>query len=82
MFVSGDSLITKKAIFNCKKNLDNILKSNYELEILNVFENPKLAFEENILVVPILIRKIPLPELRIIGDMSNLELFKSDLLLT
>ena len=81
LFVSGDSLITKKAIFNCKKNLDIILKSKYELIIINVFENPKLAVEENIIALPILIRKIPIPEVRIIGDMSNLELFKSDLLL-
>jgi circadian clock protein KaiB len=81
LFVSGESLISKKAIFNCKKNLDIILKSKYELEIINVFENPKLAVEENIIALPILIRKIPIPEVRIIGDMSNLELFKSDLLL-
>jgi circadian clock protein KaiB len=82
LFVSGDSLITKKAIFNCKKNLDIILKSKYDLEIINVFENPNLVIQENIIALPILIRKNPLPEVRIIGDMFNLELFKSDLLLT
>ena len=81
LFVSGDSLMTKKAIFNCNKNLDIIFKSNYEIEIINAFENPKLAIEENIIALPILIRKNPLPEVSIIGDMSNLELFKSDLLL-
>ena len=82
LFVSGNQLMAKKAIFNCKINLDIIFKSNYEIEIINVFENPKLAFEENVVIVPILIRKNPLPEVSIIGDMSNLELFKSDLLLT
>lgn len=82
LFVSGDSLITKKAIFNCKKNLDIILKSKYEFEIINAFDSPQLAIEENIIALPILIRKTPLPEVSIIGDMSNLKLFKSDLLMT
>jgi circadian clock protein KaiB len=81
LFISGDGLISKKAIFNCKKSLDFFLQSNYEINIIDVFENPKLAIEENIIALPILIRKNPLPELRIIGDMSNLELFKTELLL-
>ena len=82
LFISGDDLISKKAIFNCKKSLDIFFKSDYEMKIIDLFESPKLAFDENIIALPILIRKNPLPELRIIGDMSDLELFKSDLLLT
>lgn len=81
LFISGDGLMSKKAVLNCKKSLDIFLQSNYEINIIDVFENPKLAIEENIIALPILIRKNPLPELRIIGDMSNLELFKTELLL-
>ena len=51
------------------------------MEIIDVLQNPKLAIDENIIVLPVLIRRNPLPELTIVGDMSNLELFKSDLLM-
>ena len=71
--------MTNKAIYNCKKNLEIIFKSNYEIKIINVLEKPKLANEENVIALPVLIRKNPLTEVRILGDMPDLELFKSDL---
>ena len=81
LFVSGDGLLAKKAIFNCKKYLDLFLQSNYDMEIIDVLQSPKLTIDENIIVLPVLIRRNPLPEISIVGDMSNLELFKSDLLM-
>jgi len=82
LFVSGEGLLAKKAIFNCKKYLDLFLQTNYDMEIIDVLKYPKLAIEENIIVLPVLIRRNPLPEVTIIGDLSNLKKFKSDLLLT
>jgi circadian clock protein KaiB len=81
LFVSGEGLLAKKAIINCKKYLDLFLQSNYDMEIIDVLQSPKLTIDENIIVLPVLIRRNPLPEISIVGDMSNLELFKSDLLM-
>lgn len=52
----------------CKNNLDD-----YELQIIDVYENPNIAKEEQIIAIPTLIKVLPPPERRIIGDMANTE---------
>ena len=46
---------------------------NYELEIIDVHQQPSVAKKENIIALPLLIKKHPLPEKRLIGDMSDME---------
>ena len=70
LFISGDSILSNRAINNCKSLFEKYLFNRYKLEIIDVIKNPDITFEENIIILPLLIRKFPKPELRIIGDMS------------
>lgn len=71
LFVSGKSSNSAKAIVNIKAICENNLKGKCELEIIDIYENPALAYEEKIIAIPVLIKKFPLPEERIIGDLSD-----------
>jgi circadian clock protein KaiB len=61
------------AITNLKKICEEYLEGKYELEVIDLYQNPLLAREEQIIAAPTLIKKLPLPFRRIIGDMSNEE---------
>lgn len=71
LYITGDSLKSQRAIANlfriCREELDD----EYRVEIIDVLEQPYLAEEEKILVTPTLIKQLPPPLQRIIGDMSN-----------
>jgi len=73
LYVSRKSLLDIKTIYNCKAILTHQIKSKYILEIIDIHEFPELAIKANIIVTPILIRKSPLPETRIIGDLSDMK---------
>jgi len=73
LYVSGQTLNSIKAIHNLKKILSGELKDMYELEVINVLENPQLAEDEKIMATPTLSRSLPLPIKRIIGDLSDKE---------
>jgi circadian clock protein KaiB len=65
LFVTGASPNSTRAIAN--------LKDNYELEIIDVYQQPTIAETEQIIALPLLIKKSPSPERRLIGDMSDTE---------
>lgn len=71
LFVSGVSQNSLRAIKNIKQICELHLKGNYELEIIDIYQQPELATSEQIIVIPVLIIKHPQPERRIIGDLSN-----------
>jgi len=73
LYVTGQTINSIKAIHNLKKILTGELKEMYELQIINVLENPQLAEDEKIMATPTLSREIPLPIKRIIGDLSDKE---------
>jgi circadian clock protein KaiB len=62
-----------EALSNLKKICEEYLEGKYELEVVDLYQNPSLAKEEQIIAAPTLIKKLPLPFRRIIGDMSNEE---------
>ncbi|MCG8053933.1 MAG: circadian clock protein KaiB [Candidatus Thiodiazotropha endolucinida] len=70
----GDTPVTQRAIDNlnalCK---EPEVAAVYEFEVINLIENPKLAEQERILATPVLIKKLPEPMRRIIGDLSDRE---------
>jgi circadian clock protein KaiB len=70
-----------RAIANIKNICENHLKGRYQLEVIDIYEKPKLAKEEQIIASPTLIKKLPLPLRRFIGDLSDTEqiLFGLDL---
>jgi circadian clock protein KaiB len=73
LFVTGMTPRSARAIANVKKVCDKYLRAQYELEVIDLYQNPQLAQSEQIIAAPTLIRKLPLPLRRIIGDLSNTE---------
>jgi len=71
LFVTGASSISRRAINNLQQLLDLHLKDRYELEIIDIHQQPLMVKEENVFAVPLLIKKFPIPERRLIGDMSD-----------
>lgn len=71
LFVAGASTISIRAIGNLQAILDEHLKDRYELEIVDIHQQPLLVKEENIFAVPLLIKKLPAPVKRLVGDMSD-----------
>lgn len=73
LYVAGQSPKSVNAIANLKKICEENLKGRYELEVIDLYQQPQLAQGEQIIALPTLIRKLPPPLRRIIGDMSNTE---------
>ncbi|MEO6611280.1 MAG: circadian clock KaiB family protein [Chitinophagaceae bacterium] len=71
LYITGASPNSSRAITNIKLFFDKLLVKNYELEIIDVYQDPSLAKQENIIALPLLIKKHPLPERKLIGDMSD-----------
>ena len=73
LFVTSASSRTVTAIANLRRICEQELQGQYELEIIDVLEYPELAENEKILATPTLIKSLPLPLRRVIGDLSNTE---------
>jgi circadian clock protein KaiB len=73
LFVTGASPNSTRAILNLKDICERFLRDNYELEIIDVYQQPLIAQTEQIVALPMLIKKGPGAERRLIGDMSNEE---------
>lgn len=71
LFVSGILQNSVHAIKNITQICEQHLKGNYKLEIIDIYQQPDLAISEQIIVIPVMIIKRPLPERRIIGDLSD-----------
>lgn len=73
LYVTGSTPQSVRAIENIKKICEEYLKGRYELEVVDLYQNPGLANGEQIIAAPTLIKKLPQPLKRIIGDLSNKE---------
>ena len=62
-----------RAIASVKKICEENLKGHYELQVIDLYQQPQLAEGEQIIAAPTLIKKLPMPLRRIIGDMSSAE---------
>ena len=81
LYVSGSTLKSSRAVENIKRVCEQHLKNRYDLEVIDIYQQAKLARAQQIVAVPMLIKRLPLPLRRLIGDMSNQEkvLFGLDL---
>jgi circadian clock protein KaiB len=70
LYVTGMTPRSMKAIMNIKEICEEHLQGRYELEIIDIFQQPVLAKGEQIIAAPTLIKSLPLPLRRFIGDMS------------
>ena len=73
LYITGHTPRSDKATQNLKKISKEQFDDKFEIEVIDVLKNPQLAEEEKILATPTLIKKIPFPIRRIIGDLSNTE---------
>ena len=73
LYVTGASPNSVRAIANTKNICEEHLKKRYNLQIIDVYQQPVIARQENIVALPLLIKIHPLPEKRLIGDMSDME---------
>ena len=71
LYVTGASPNSSRAISNLKNILERYLGSHYELNIIDVYQQPQIVSKIDIVALPLLVRKMPLPERRLIGDMSD-----------
>jgi circadian clock protein KaiB len=73
LYVAGSTLYSVRAIENIKTICEEHLQGRYDLEVIDLYKKPNLARGEQIIAVPTLLKKLPFPLRRIIGDLSNLE---------
>jgi circadian clock protein KaiB len=73
LYVTGTTPKSVVAITNIRKICDEHLKGTYDLEVIDIYQQPMLAKGEQIIAAPTLLRKLPLPLRRFIGDMSDTE---------
>lgn len=70
LYISGMTLRSRQAIDNLQKLCEEHLAGRYELEIIDIYQQPALAKAAQIIAAPTLVRNLPLPEQRVIGDLS------------
>ena len=73
LYVAGQTPKSIAAISNLKKICEAYLPGRYEIEIIDLMKDPALAMRHQIVAIPTLIRQLPEPLKRIIGDLSNAE---------
>lgn len=73
LFIVGASSNSREALENLRRICDTRLTGGYQLEVIDVLENPDAAEAANIVATPTLIRQAPLPQQRIVGNLSVTE---------
>lgn len=71
LYVTGRTGHSLRAIRNLEAICEARLKGHYEIEVIDVLENPQLAENEKVLATPTLIKELPLPIRKIVGDLSQ-----------
>ena len=73
LYVAGQTAKSVAALTNLRKYCEQHLQGRYQLEVIDLLVNPQLAEGDQILAIPTLVRKVPVPIRKIIGDLSNEE---------
>jgi circadian clock protein KaiB len=73
LYVTGMTPKSTRAISNIKKICEEHLNGRYDLQVIDIYQQPRLTKGEQIIAAPTLIKKLPFPIRRFIGDMSNKE---------
>ncbi|KAA2243600.1 circadian clock protein KaiB [Chitinophaga agrisoli] len=71
LYVAGNTPKSMTALHNLRKYCEEHLQGQYVIEVIDLLEHPQLAEGDQILAIPTLVRKIPAPMRKIIGDLSN-----------
>ncbi|KAA9039085.1 circadian clock protein KaiB [Ginsengibacter hankyongi] len=73
LYIAGKTIKSQTALRNLKKYCEEHLKGKYKLEVIDLLKKPQLAEGDQIFAVPTLVKKVPEPIRKIIGDLSNEE---------
>ena len=73
LYVTGQTPKSERAIANMRRICEQELNGQYELIVIDVLERPQLAEDEKILATPTLVKELPPPLSRVVGDLSNTE---------
>ena len=73
LYVAGDTPQSRKAVSDLNEIIKTYGSKQTEIAVIDLFDNPEMAVENDILAIPTLIRELPAPALRIIGDLSSRE---------
>jgi circadian clock protein KaiB len=73
LYVAGKTIKSAAALSNLKKYCEEYLKGKYKIEVIDLLVKPQLAEGDQIFAVPTLVKKVPEPIRKIIGDLSNKE---------
>jgi circadian clock protein KaiB len=73
LFITGATPNSIRAVSNIKQICEEYLKGRYSLEIIDVYQEAAIAEKEKLVALPFLIKKYPLPERRMVGDLSDTE---------
>ena len=73
LYIAGKTAKSVTALNNLKKYCEEHLKGQYKIEVIDLLEQPQLAEGDQIFAIPTLVRKVPEPIRKIIGDLSNEE---------
>jgi circadian clock protein KaiB len=73
LYVTGTTPQSVRAIDNIRKICETNLKDRFTLEVIDIYQQPRLAEGEQIIAAPTLVKKLPMPLRRLVGDFSNIE---------
>jgi circadian clock protein KaiB len=73
LYVAGQTAKSLAAVTNLRRVCEDHLAGRYEISVIDLLQNPQLAASDQILAIPTLVRRLPEPLKRIIGDLSNLQ---------
>ncbi len=71
LYVTGMTQRSTEAFSTIKALCEERLQGRYELEVIDIYQHPQLAIDEQIIAVPTLVKKLPAPLRRLVGDLSN-----------
>jgi circadian clock protein KaiB len=73
LYIAGQTPKSLKALSNLKKLCAEYMSDSYQIEVIDLMKKPELARQDEVLAVPTLVRNLPVPIRKIIGDLSNTE---------
>ena len=79
LYVTGSTPRSLKAIHNLKRFCDEHLGDDYDLQVIDIYKDPDVARKEQIIAAPTLIKRLPAPLRRFVGDLSNTQKLLSGL---
>lgn len=79
LYVTGGTPRAEAAVANLRRICAETLRGEYDLVVIDVLEHPQLAEQDHVLVTPTVVKQLPMPGRRVLGDLSNTDLVLSGL---